>query len=657
MPIELQRLNPAIQGLRALAIALVILCHFSVNGFQAGFIGVDVFFVISGFLITRLLLQEYAVNGDIKIIRFYAHRIKRLFPALMFMLLITTLAVIMLLSPLEQQQQIAGIASSVVWLSNLQFSFSNMNYFLADSSASVVLHTWSLAVEEQFYLIWPIILLFFFGHFNQGNERRSNQGLFRILLVTAVVGFVFSMLLAIAKPIWAYYLMPSRIWQFAFGALICTLSSDTLAKFNQARVRSYLGTVGGFGIIMSLIIIDRQTTYPGFIALLPTLSTVVLLLACQQQDNATAKIFSVKPLVLTGNLSYSLYLWHWPVLAIAKVFIPDATLGQQLMLLIAIVSISAISYFAVEQPIRNLSYFVRFPKRIFAPAIFLIVVSLYAINFWNKQAEILGQDKRFASFTAVTNDVSEVYFNNCDEWFYTSRAKACVFGNQNATKTIVVMGDSVLLHWYPAIKGMYSDKQWRIIVLTKSSCPVVEMDYFYARIGRVYYECHRWRGQSFDLIRQLKPDVVLMGSSFTYPFTDNEWQSGMKSTLIKITPYTKQAFLLLSSPVLSKNIPECLAREKWHTLSYVNFKQECDLSSLSPERERVNGLLLKVTEEFVNVKVIDTAEIACPGKTCHGIQNGIITYRDSMHLTAKYSASLEHKMREAINSSTNSSSK
>ena len=206
-----------LEGLRAMAILLVVAAHAGIPGLAGGFIGVDVFFVLSGFLITGLLTQEVATTGHIRFIDFYVRRLRRLLPALLVMVLAVVALTFLLLSPQEQRDQLPAAAMSTVWASNIHFALARLDYFSPGTETNLFLHTWSLAVEEQFYLVWPALLAWLLGRNNTQGAVRLKTGMWSVL----VASLVACVLLTRTEPLLAFYMMPLRAWQFAAGALVC----------------------------------------------------------------------------------------------------------------------------------------------------------------------------------------------------------------------------------------------------------------------------------------------------------------------------------------------------------------------------------------------------------------------------------------------------
>lgn len=305
-----------IEGLRAIAILLVLGAHFSIPGFAAGFIGVDIFFVISGYLITSILVREYLEKGQINFQRFYANRLRRLFPALAIMLMITSVLAYQILPPTQNLAQSKAAAMAVVWLSNFHFLFADVNYFAVENNANAFLHTWSLGVEEQFYLFWPILLLLTFRFVS---IKYKNIALLIVLMIVAISSSFACIALSNRWPAFAFYMMPTRAWQFAAGAFVWILSNRIEVS---KRTNDLIGLLGLIVLIAALMIIKANSIYPGYLALLPTIAACLFLWTGGFANSLTQYLISLAPLQWFGRISYSLYLWHWPVLILGEQFQP-----------------------------------------------------------------------------------------------------------------------------------------------------------------------------------------------------------------------------------------------------------------------------------------------------------------------------------------------
>ncbi|MBM4409408.1 MAG: acyltransferase, partial [Chloroflexi bacterium] len=340
--------RPDIEGLRAVAVGLVLLFHASIGPFSGGFVGVDVFFVLSGYLITGLLLRELAQTGTISLATFYARRARRLLPAALLVLLATMIGSALWLPPLLVAGVAGDVAAAAAYVSNLGFAAQATDYFAATQPPSPVLHCWSLGVEEQFYVFWPAILLLV-ARVAHGRERRV------ALAVLGISGgsFLLSLWLTLASAPWAFFSLPTRAWELGLGAILA------VAGWRLARIPGPLAALAawtGLALIVAAgVLFTEATPFPGLAALLPTLGAALVVAggARESKLGPTAILSSAVPRFL-GRISYSLYLWHWPVLVIPAVATgaplpPAARLG----LVGVTVLLAAATHRVVEDPIRR----------------------------------------------------------------------------------------------------------------------------------------------------------------------------------------------------------------------------------------------------------------------------------------------------------------
>ena len=345
--------RPDLEGLRGIAILLVLLCHARIPGAEAGFIGVDIFFVLSGFLITGLLVGEHARTGQISLRAFYARRARRILPAALVVVAGTVLVASLVVSPLDLPRVGDDAIAAALSLANIRFALGATDYF-APTDASPLLHFWSLAVEEQFYLLWPLLLIV---TIRIGRQRVSTVVLATAILVGSLVLCVW--LTDVSGP-WAYFSLPTRAWQLAAGGLLALTAS--WHGRSPSALAAGAGWLGVASIGAGILLIQPTTPYPGLASLLPTLGALALIVSRGAVGSPGWLILGRAPLRWLGRISYSLYLWHWPILILGPIALgmtatEDGSTGTDLATRIGLIGVAvlfaALSWRLVEEPFRR----------------------------------------------------------------------------------------------------------------------------------------------------------------------------------------------------------------------------------------------------------------------------------------------------------------
>ena len=343
--------RPDVQGLRAVAVLLVVLFHAHVPGLGGGYVGVDVFFVISGFVITGLLLRERASTGSTSILGFYGRRVRRIIPAATLVIIVAVVASYVALGPLTGNQTAVDARWASVFLINIHFASTGTNYLSATLPPSVLQNYWSLAVEEQFYLVYPAIFLAV-AALSRGASLRRRLAL--VLGAAVVVSFVLSVVQTRSNPTAAYFSPLPRVWELALGGLVA-LGTTTLQRI-PARVAAALSWIGLAGILVAAFAFTASTPYPGSAVALPVLGTALVIAGgVARPQHGAETVLGLRPFQWLGLISYSLYLWHWPVLTIAAQRSNSGTLslGASLWWLLLSVVLAVLTYRLLENPIRH----------------------------------------------------------------------------------------------------------------------------------------------------------------------------------------------------------------------------------------------------------------------------------------------------------------
>lgn len=651
-----------IEGLRAVAILLVVAAHANISWLAGGFIGVDVFFVLSGYLITGLLVREVEATGELRFAAFYARRFRRLLPGLLAMLIGTCALAYLLVAPADQPSQATAAASAAAWISNFHFAFSSQGYFSPGAEKNLFLHTWSLGVEEQFYLVWPVLLVLGLGAWTGASRAASPVRLKITLSLVLLLSFLASLWWTRSDPDLAFYMMPSRAWQFAMGALVWLYCGTPLDRLQPIPTRQRgaqvilglathpkLGWIGLACIILAALLLDAEVQYPGAWALLPSIGTAMILASGARIPQAgVGAVLSLGPMQALGRLSYSWYLWHWPVLLLGATVISVESAPNRLALVLLSLAMAALSYRFVETPLRHNQRLIIRPRiAVFGSLAIIILAGAGAIR-WHNSAFDRMSDPEQARYLQARTDAPVIYGMGCDEWYQTADVRICEFGPKDAMHTAVAIGDSIGLQWFPAFSEVFDKPGWRLLVITKSACPMVDEPIFYPRIGREYTECAEWRKNALQQVATLNPDIVMLGSTFTYDYTPRQWREGTARVLQSISEAARRVVILRSTPTLPFDGPSCAAPRS-SLYSALIGTEHCSALADNARSDNVYRALIAAADGFSNVRVIDMTDAVCPDGVCHAELNDAIVFRDTQHLSATFAKELSGVLGSQLN--------
>jgi peptidoglycan/LPS O-acetylase OafA/YrhL len=632
--------RPDVEGLRGVAILLVVAYHAQVPGFPGGYVGVDLFFVLSGYLITRLLVTEFGHRGRIDFLHFYARRIRRLLPAAVLVVVATLLIGLLVYPPADQLRLAASALATVLYVSNIHFADRATDY-LADEEANPLLHTWSLAVEEQFYLLWPAIIAAALI------AARRRPGSRRLVWTVAAIGagsFLLSVWLTEVVRPWAFFLLPTRAWEFALGALASLLPIADRLEVRWVRGLAWtglalvLGAAVGFG---------PETGFPGAAALIPTAGTACLLVAgATTVRGGPFPLLEHPAMQWLGRLSYAWYLWHWPLLAFAR----DLPLldGPTVFLALSVVALglAAVTHRLVENPVRRSPWLQARPRLALAMALLLTTAGVSAAVLTRAFGERESSSPSQVAYSEARAR-PRPYTDGCHLSLFEVTPRLCTYGDTTSPATVVLFGDSHATHWFPALESAAWARRFRLVSMSKSACPAASVRLANEQLGRGYVECDRWRERALRQIVALRPAVVVISSFSAYLALPGErnpwrvglatWKVGLQRTVARLDAAGIRVVVLSDVPRAPYNIPSCLARAAWNPFLY---RDDCDFPRASERIELAHKMDLEVATLVPSTRVLDLTDVICPTETCDPEEDGMVRYRDSHHLTTRYSASL-----------------
>ncbi len=594
-------------------------------------------------------MQEIEVTGHLKLAKFYARRARRLLPALTLVLFATILAGYIICSPIEQRVIAPTAFTTAAYVSNLHFALVSTDYLRFPPESNPLLHMWSLSVEEQFYFAWPMLILFASRLARRfGGEGVKRGRILPIMVVVAAASFTICVWLTYVRQPWAFFSSPTRAWEFAVGGI-----GVLLAPPGESRKTRILGWLGLGAILCATVIFNTRTAFPGAAALLPALGTIAVLRACSVGiSSGPGKYLSARWLQKIGQLSYSWYLWHWPVLVFATIVVGNLDLPARLICLAFSLALAAVSFHFVERPIRHKPALVQYPAYAFVMAAVLTVSALGTALVWRQVSAHAMKSPAQVRFTDASGDLPVFYHQGCELDILATTGQDCISTTEDGATTVVLFGDSHATQWFPALDSIARTEGWRFATLSKSMCPPADTDFVNPMLGRRYVECDEWRAAALRRIKELHPDLVVVTGSQAYAsgrppmITPAKWFTGTRSTLDALSQSAVRVVYLRDTPIPGFDVPACLARAawqaRWRSVASCNFERKTALD------ENVRQLEQQTCAGLKNVSYLDLTDYICPESTCDVERANLIVYRDSNHLTASFVRSLTSVLREKL---------
>ncbi|MFQ3787561.1 acyltransferase family protein [Halomonas sp. A29] len=649
-----------IQGLRAVAVSLVVIYHIWPHYLTGGFVGVDVFFVISGYLITCHLRQEIERKGTLSLRDFYARRIRRLLPAASLVLVVTVLASFFIAPKFKLLAIAYDTMASTLYVQNWRLLLLSVDYLGSEESAGPLQHFWSLAIEEQYYIVWPLLLL--------GLTSIVVNTSFRIAaawLVSCVMGLslLASVVISRSDQSVAYFATHTRIWELALGSMLAFFQWN----LSNRTIKSSLGWLGLAMIFLSAFTFNSETVFPGYAALLPTLGTAILIWV-GGNGLAHEQGLSLKPVTFVGDLSYSLYLWHWPIIIFAGYLgLENVGVVQGLGIMLVSVVLAWCTKVFVEDGFRITKQEANYKLSIkhwlttqpFGLASTCMMLSLTVsagVYFWvlnqgsvRAVASIPGARALIVDSAQMPlwqpgepispspelarGDMPTSYSNGCHQGIHDTEPKGCEIGASEGDKLVIVAGDSHAANWIPAFEVLGQEQSWRVISYTKSGCSLTLLD-MQVR-GRRYDECTKWSSNVLDEITRMGPDLVVLGRSAggrvyeseSRQSSDEDVVSMLSAVFSRIRKSGAEVVLIRDTPRMPFDPLLC-------------FEDSSKCSAERDEAMKRYDPLIDAASLDGETSVIDMTDGLCRDDLCHVVEGNVIVWRDQHHLTETYSRTL-----------------
>ena len=652
-----------IEGLRGAATLIVLAYHAGVPLLSGGYVGLDIFFVMSGFLITALLVREAETTGGIRLRDFFARRIRRLLPSAVAVLAFVVVAGWLIMAPLQREPLARDVLAANFYVVNWRFVDQQTDYLAAGLSASPVQHFWSLSVEEQFYVVWPVVLL---GAALIALRTRHDVRALAGCAVVAIGVVLFAYALGHTREAAgaAYFSTFSRGWEFAIGA--------ALALVPASRVRIGRRTAAALTIAAVVVLawcavtFDEATRFPGPAALAPCLATAAIILAgVHHADGLTARGLAIRPLRWVGRISYSWYLWHWPLLVFAALIWGDLPVAARVGVVAASLVPTLLAHRYVEEPFRHARTFARTPARAFRLGLACTAVVAVAgvLSLATVPTTPLASAKEAVGARALKGDGPHVQqsarairpeprsairdrgeadADGCLVRPLDSRSGPCVYGDRDSSTTVVLFGDSHAMQWFPAVDAVADRRGWRLVVLTKAGCTPADVAMYNAQLRRRYRECERWRAHTLIRIARERPSLVIVGNSSSHQVIragdrlDGDssavaLEQGLARTLRKLRGTRAKLRVMRDNPRPDRDVRACVS-ESLSNLGRCAFPRAVGYAHRPVNRRAVRAVR--------GAALIDPSPMLCPGTRCPAVVGNVLVYRNTAHITATYVATL-----------------
>jgi peptidoglycan/LPS O-acetylase OafA/YrhL len=653
---------PEIQVLRAVAVSLVVIYHFWPGTLTGGFVGVDAFFVISGYLITSHLLREADRTGTVKLWAFYARRVRRLLPASIFVLLFVALGTFLLLPTDLWTATAREVTASGFYVENLWLASKAVTYSASNDVATPVTHYWSLSAEEQFYLIWPGLIIISCLVARRWLRGRTTTTIGFTLLAVTLGSFAFSVWATQTNRAAAYFITPTRAWEFGAGALVVLLMRKWAPSLVLARLLRWLGLAG---LLAAAWFFSGATPFPGYAAALPILATAAVIVAGDTGSaDPSTRAFGLRPVQWLGDVSYSVYLWHWPLLVFAPYLLRHTLRTPELLALLVIcLVIAGLSKRYIEDATRFWPRLTVTPRATLTAAAAAMVVIAVVAGTQVYVADVAVQQNaaRLADAAArpcfggpamenrakcpdaltalplvsiTTVDAPWAAKPGCRRTGLDPNVMTCYWGTGKPSRVVALVGDSHAEHWRSALHRIAKEENWQVVEMFSGGCPATDArSITFERRSRDGEVCRKWTAKATAKLRALRPDDIITAAYAQQNGFDpagsgpagfarvwRQWLGFSRVTVLRDIPTTG-----------NRNGPTCLAINTGKPQACANprakvLKDDDMMRAARPMRSEVN--------------LVDLSDYFCDSSRCFAVIGGASVYYDYDHMSAQFGATL-----------------
>lgn len=649
-----KRYRPEIEGLRIVAAVLVAVYHIwllRVSG------GVDVFFVVSGFLVSASLLSRFNREGTVLFGPFALGLLKRLLPNALVVLLFVTVVSVFVLPEVRHYSTIRELFASTFYYENWQLAATGTDYLDQGNEKSPVQHFWAMSIQGQFYVVLFLVVSLAIT-IARRRKLRPGTVLVSVLTILLAASLAFSVYLTAVNQPWAYFDTRARLWEFAVGAVLC------LVIFRIVLPKAVSGVLGwvGFAVLIGTgLLLDVGSSFPGYAAALPVGAAVLILLAGQNPTGwGVEKVLGSRPMVFLGGYSYGLYLWHWPLLSFYYVIFDTKHLGagEGILIILLSLGLSILSTTLVEKPAGRHVARHGLNARGFGPIIVLFLVVLLAVAGWlvaslvssSAQAQKVGgpdypgavamrdghpaipELEPIPALADVKEDKAQPYFDGCHQRPGSAEVIICEYGDiEDYEHTVAVVGGSKAAHWLPSLESFATEERIRVLNVSKSGCRL-------SLEGGRDADCTEWNENVVEELVKESPDLVVALAD-TSDTGEDVVPQGFLDQFARLRVHDVPVLAIRDTPSMPEDVPECLSARGVRSGA-------CDAERGSVLRSPSSWERLETAPP--GVEYVDYSNYFCDEGTCPAVIGNIVVYLDENHMSATFSRSVGPLIREDV---------